>query len=258
MRKLLIFMLLICPAVWASVGLSGVKLSNVKVTPFYTPEAAFTMGDGTLLNGAVTTLRSYNRAIGGYNVRIPAYINGNPVKRIKQGVFKTDITFPDPAPKLKNITFPATLEYIERQACYNNDFTAVSFGNKLQFIGDGAFQKNKITSLVIPDSVTTITNSTFADNQISSLTLGRGLTTVGTSVFWNNQLTEITLPDNIAIVDWGAFLNNPIINITIPANVIIIDNNSMGTYGTAFKALYDGNGKLAGTYVYADGAWGKL
>lgn len=191
MRKLLIFLLLICPAVWASVGLSGVKLSNVKITPYYTTEAAFTMGDGTLLNGAVTLLRGYNRAIGGYNVRIPAYINGNPVRVIKEKVFATELAIP-PNPKLQSITFPNTLQNIGFQACYLNDLTSVSFGNNLQTIGISAFS------------------------------------------------------------------GNPITRITIPANVVLESAGSAGIYGEAFKALYDGNGKQAGTYVYADSAWGKL
>ena len=34
-------------------------------------------------------------------------------------------------------------------------------------------------------------------------------------------------------------------------------NPTIGVYGNAFVALYNGNGKLAGTYEYAAGSWTK-
>jgi len=75
--------------------------------------------------------------------------------------------------------------------------------------------------------------------------------------FCTPSLVEVTIPNQITTIDTIAFQSCPIIKIIIPANVTIADDGSMGAYGAGFRALYNGNGQLAGTYEYAAGMWSK-
>jgi hypothetical protein len=62
----------------------------------------------------------------------------------------------------------------------------------------------------------------------------------------------------VTSIGYFTFASNPLTSITIGADVDI-DNDS-ATMGTnpGFKAVYDGGGKLAGTYNYTGGVWVKI
>jgi hypothetical protein len=108
-------------------------------------------------------------------------------------------------------------------------------GVAVEHIGDEAFSYKTLTSVIIPDSVTTI----------------------GDYAFYVNQLTSVIIPDSVTSIDVAAFMANQLTSVTIGADVDI--NNDPNTIGAnpGFKALYDGGGKLAGTYNYTGGIWVK-
>jgi len=81
--------------------------------------------------------------------------------------------------------------------------------------------------------------------------------------FWG--ITSVAIPSSVSAIEAGAFEHNPITSITIPAGVWISEypgslfggwrGYAMGIHGAAFLALYNANGRLAGRYEFADGAW---
>jgi hypothetical protein len=83
--------------------------------------------------------------------------------------------------------------------------------------------------------VTGIDDDAFAYNQLTSVTIGNSVTGFGIAAFAGNGLTSVT-------IGAGVDINN--------------DSTTMGT-NTGFKAVYDGGGKLAGTYNYTGGVWVK-
>ncbi len=107
-------------------------------------------------------------------------------------------------------------------------------GVAVEHIGMDAFLEKYLTSVIIPDSVTSI----------------------GDCAFRNNQLTSVTIPDSVTSIGSWAFENNQLTSVTIGAGVDI----GSGTIGTnpGFKTVYDGGGKLAGTYNYTGGVWVKV
>ena len=86
---------------------------------------------------------------------------------------------------------------------------------------------------------------------LQSLHIAEGITTIQTNAFRKNPLlTSITLPESITYIGGGVFYENAVSTITIGSNVELYDNNSMGTFGAAFKTRYYFLSKKAGTYTY--------
>ena len=109
-------------------------------------------------------------------------------------------------------------------------------GVAVYHIGIDAFLEKYLTSVIIPDSVVSIGDWVFANNLLTSVTIPNSLKSIGDWVFTNNQLTSVTLGTG---VDIGS------------------DSTTMGT-NPGFKTVYDGGGKLAGTYNYIGGVWVKV
>ena len=109
-------------------------------------------------------------------------------------------------------------------------------GVAVEHIGLDAFYEKYLTSVIIPDSVTSIGEWAFGINLLTSVTIGNGVTSI----------------------DYWVFAPNPLTSVTIGADVgINSDPATMGT-NTGFKTVYDGGGKLAGTYNYTGGVWVKV
>ena len=60
-------------------------------------------------------------------------------------------------------------------------------------------------------------------------------------------------------ISYSVFAYNPLSSVTIGSGVAIDDAN-LDTMGTnpGFRTVYDGGGKLAGTYNYTGGVWVKV
>ena len=130
-------------------------------------------------------------------------------------------------------------------------------GIGVEQIGDNAFYDKDLTSVIIPDSVTVIWAYAFYGNQLTSVTIPDSVTSFGEHAFANNPLTSVTFGNSMTVIWAYTFAGNGLTSITIGAGVDINnDSTTMGT-NTGFKAVYDGGGKLAGTYNYTGGLWVK-
>jgi len=131
-------------------------------------------------------------------------------------------------------------------------------GVAVEHIGIDAFLEKYLTSVIIPDSVTSIGPCAFRINQLTSVTIGNSVTSLDYRAFSNNQLTSVTIGNSLTSIGFSVFAYSPLTSVTIGADVDIhSDPDTMGT-NPGFKTVYDGGGKLAGTYNYTGGVWVKV
>ena len=154
--------------------------------------------------------------------------------------------------QLTSVTIPDGVTSIGSRAFGFNRLTNVTISDSVTHLS--GFTGNQLTSVTIPDSVTSIGDAAFNHNQLTSVTIPDGVTSIGDAAFGFNLLTSVTIPDSVTSIGVQAFIGNTLTSITIPGNVVIADD-AMGTHGSSFLALYNGNGRLAGTYIFASGVW---
>ena len=131
-------------------------------------------------------------------------------------------------------------------------------GVAVEHIGLDAFYEKYLTSVIIPDSVTSIGDCAFRINLLTSVTIPDSVTSIGYNAFATNLLTSITIGNSLTSIGIDTFAFNPLTSVTIGAEVDIdSDPATMGT-NAGFKTVYDGGGKLAGTYNYTGGVWFKV
>ena len=131
-------------------------------------------------------------------------------------------------------------------------------GVAVEHIGTNAFHMNNLTSVIIPDSVVSIGPCAFRGNLLTSVTIPDSVTSIGDRAFESNLLTSVTISNSLTSIGSWVFASNQLSSVTIGANVDInSDPATMGT-NTGFKTVYDGGGKLAGTYNYTGGVWVKV
>ncbi len=131
-------------------------------------------------------------------------------------------------------------------------------GVAVEHIGIDAFLKKYLTSVIIPDSVVSIGPCAFRSNLLTSVTIPDSVTSIDYRAFSTNLLTSVTIGNSLTSIDYEVFAYNPLSTITIGVDVDInSDPTTMGT-NPGFKTVYDGGGKLAGTYNYTGGVWVKV
>ena len=131
-------------------------------------------------------------------------------------------------------------------------------GVAVEHIGFEVFKEKYLTSVIIPDSVTSIGECAFRINLLTSVTIPDSVTSISDRAFGTNLLTSVTIPDSVTSIGYWVFADNLLTSVTIGADVDInSDPATMGT-NTGFKTVYDGGGKLAGTYNYTGGVWVKV
>ena len=131
-------------------------------------------------------------------------------------------------------------------------------GVAVEHIGIDAFLEKYLTSVIIPDSVVSIDPCAFRINLLTSVTIGNSVTSIGDRAFESNLLTSVTIGNSLTSIGYWVFADNLLTSVTIGVDVDInSDPATMGT-NTGFKAVYDGGGKLAGTYNYTGGVWVKV
>jgi uncharacterized repeat protein (TIGR02543 family) len=147
-------------------------------------------------------------------------------------------------------------------SCINKDVIIPSMieGSPVEKINDDTFFMNNLTSVTIPDSVTQLGFAAFAINNLTSITLSNSLSMISIQAFQRNNLTSVTIPDSVTSIGSNAFFDNNLTSITIGSNVYIDPDPdllyTMGT-NTGFRAVYDNEGKAAGTYNYDGSQWVK-
>ena len=86
------------------------------------------------------------------------------------------------------------------------------------------------------------------DKTVPSISTNENVTTVRYGKFAYRLLNEIDIPENITIIEKNAFKGNKLINVTIGSNVTL----GRDAIGNGFEAVYNRNGKYAGTYTRTD------
>ena len=131
-------------------------------------------------------------------------------------------------------------------------------GVAVEHIGIDAFLKKYLTSVIIPDSVLSIDPCAFRLNLLTSVIIPNSVTFIDYRSFRNNLLTSVIIGNSVMSISFDVFSANPLSSVIIGADVDI--SNSYDTMGTnpGFKTVYDGGGKLAGTYNYTGGVWVKI
>ena len=131
-------------------------------------------------------------------------------------------------------------------------------GIAVEHIGFETFLEKYLISVIIPNSVKSIGTCAFRINLLTSVTIPNGVTSIGNNSFATNLLTSVTIGNGVTSIGEWVFASNPLTSVTIGADVDIDSNlDTMGT-NTGFKIVYDGEGKLAGTYNYIGGIWVKV
>ncbi|MHC6203749.1 leucine-rich repeat domain-containing protein [Breznakiellaceae bacterium SP9] len=161
----------------------------------------------------------------------------------------------------RSVTIPRTIWGETVTSIGNNVFagskvTSVTIGANVISIGDNAFANSQLTRVTILNGVTSIGNSAFRDNQLTSVTIPGSVTSIGNLAFSGNRLTSVTIPNSVTSIGDSAFSGNPLTSVTIEENVSL----GSSAIGSGFEALYNHNGKLAGTYMRPDNnssTWGN-
>ena len=131
-------------------------------------------------------------------------------------------------------------------------------GVLVEHIGIDAFLEKYLTSVIIPDSVVSIGPCAFRNNLLTSVTIPDSVTSIDYNAFRNNLLTSVTIGNSVTSIGYEVFGSNALSSVIIGANVDIhSDPTTMGT-NLGFKTVYEGGGKLAGTYNYVSGVWVKV
>lgn len=152
--------------------------------------------DGVLYTKDKTTLICYPSAKKGESFTI-----GSKVKDIgTAAVFMTE---------LKKISFPASLETIDRHSFNSNqELTAVDLSKtSLTDIGAFAFSDcSKLSDVKLPDTIDTIGGGAFSNcKALTEIELPMGLLSVGQSAFANTGLTYIIIPSSVQDIGYSAF-----------------------------------------------------
>jgi hypothetical protein len=150
-------------------------------------------------------------------VRIPATIEGIPVREIGQQAFEfkqndiTSVVIPDGitiirsrafywCSKLTSVTLPNTLIRIEENAfrlC--GVLTAIKFPDTLTYIGEQAFMESGLTSVTWPMGIPVISKDAFSRCiKLQSVIIPEGITAIDEMAFGGcSALTSISLPSTI-------------------------------------------------------------
>lgn len=201
---------------------------------------------------------------GAKELTIPSEYNGKPVTAIGSGALRG-------CEKLKEITLPSTLKYIDSWAFKGcEDLESIVIPEGVTEIGRGAFSGcASLESVTIPESVTFIGDSAFYGcTSLRSIALPSGITAIGDSAFYLcSALTEITIPTGVESIGNRAFERcASLATVVIPETVnsigayafdetAILNNESNKDGGVIYigKNLIKADSTLSGTYTVKDG-----
>lgn len=145
--------------------------------------------------------------------------------------------------KLQKITFPSSLEYIDRHGIsYNQRLTDVDLSNTvLVGVGEMSFAgDSSLKNLSFPVSLYEIGSGAFAQcTSLKSVTLPENLATIGQNAFAATGLTEITIPASVETIGYSAFGYDE--NLEPVDNFVIkgVSGSAAQTYATDSDDEYD-------------------
>lgn len=191
-------------------------------------------------------------------VRIPAAIQGVPVRQIGYESSRTSDNMGGPfaglshitsvvipssvssignsafsnCTKLTSITLPATISAIYDYAFFNCPITEIKLPDFLNRLGNSAFASSKITSISLPSSLGRRICGYSSDGSewifencknLKTVTLYEGLDSINSEMFKGcAALTSITLPNSIRYIGSEAFVGTSLTEITLTPNIIEI------------------------------------
>jgi hypothetical protein len=156
-------------------------------------------------------------------VRIPATIEGLPVKEIGREAFRknthiTSVVIPEGVTRIGNYAF---------RECAN--LSSVTLPSTLRSIGGGAFQETAIRSINLPAGLTEIGYDAFRTSSISAFPKPwpAGVTSIGTGLFHGNPLGgNLIIPEGVTEIGMNAFGRTAITSLTLPSTIKVIGNTA--------------------------------
>ena len=194
-------------------------------------------------DGQGVVITRYNGTIA--DVRIPATIQGMPVREIAASAFEavsrgtliTSVEIPEGVTyiganafshnrMLRSVNIPNSVRVIREftfEGCIalNN----ITLHDGLESIEQRAFMRTGLTSVTWPAGVTSIPYAVFSGSQaLQSVTIPEGVTSIGPSAFSSSGLTSITLPSTIEEIHADAFRAcSSLVTVSIPETVTSIN-----------------------------------
>jgi hypothetical protein len=195
------------PASLAVIGeeaLSGdYNLTNITVDP---ANAAFSTGDGALLNKSATLLIQYFGHQSSYPIP-------SGVQAIGDGAFYN-------AYSLQGVLIPSSVVNIGRDAFNDCGIGSLLIPNTVTNIGPAAFFNEPVTNIVLPSGLTAISSNLCGScRALTAITIPAGVTDLGDDAFAYSGLTQITLPPGLKHLGQGVFQFTPLMNLIVPDNV---------------------------------------
>jgi hypothetical protein len=133
-------------------------------------------------------------------VRVPATIQGMPVKEIGEAAFYNK--------RIISVIIPEGVTVIGKSAFENSgQLVSVTIPNSITIISDRAFSECRaLTTITIPNSVTAIGNLAFYEcSRLESLTLPSGIKSIGIGAFASSGLKSFKWPASITKTQNGNF-----------------------------------------------------
>jgi hypothetical protein len=155
-------------------------------------------------------------------------------------------TFLSDSTKIKEISLPGNITYIQYDASYNNDsqsweyfypfectsLISITLPESLTKIGSYAFYKcSSLISIDIPEGVTSIGYEAFYGcSSLTSITLPESLTKIGSYAFSKcSSLISIDIPEGVTSIGYEAFYGcSSLTSINIPEGVTSIESWTFG------------------------------
>jgi len=188
------------------------------------------------LSGTNATITAYDPSSStyGYDVTIPATLDGNDVVAVDDNAFKNK--------SLTSVTIEHSID-LHANCFANNGSIEVTLDADVTTNGTGStsgpFEDCTIgTGLTITSNVTTIPKDLFADAGLTSITIPSSVTSIGQSAFHSNSISSLTLENEVDLYV-NCFANNGSIEVTLDADVT---TNGTGSTSGPFEDCAIGTG----------------
>ena len=168
-------------------------------------------GSGVVITGYGGSIR---------DVKIPANIQGLPVKEIGPRAFRTS--------RITSIVIPEGVSIIGDAAFQNSEsLHTVTLPNSMRKIGRDAFQGcSALNTINLPNGITEIGVTAFGNTALKTVTWPAGAQEISEYTFRECPLLEtVNLPEGVITIGNGAFYRcAALVNITVPSTVKNIYN----------------------------------